>query len=232
MLPIKDNIPSYRKPLVNYFFIIANFFIFVYQTFILSSKESISFIQQFGFIPQRFILNFSSYYYTIFTCMFLHSNFAHFLGNMWFLYIFGDNVEDRFGHIRYFFIYLLCGIGGSILQLLLTPLSTIPMIGASGAISGILGAYFVLYPSAGIVTLVPFGFFFDIIVLPAVLFLGLWFIFQFFSGTASLAIQSALGKEIGGVAYWAHIGGFITGLIFALKNRRKKRRRRTYYRDL
>ncbi len=230
MLPIKDNIPSYKKPWVNYLFIITNSFIFLYQS-ILSSKERILFVQQFGFVPQRFLFNFSSYYYTIFTCMFLHGNFAHFLGNMWFLYIFGDNVEDRFGHIRYFFIYILCGIFGSVLQMIINPLSTIPMIGASGAISGILGAYFVLYPSAGVITLIPFGFLLDIVVLPAVLFLGFWFIFQFFSGTTSLVIQSAIGKEVGGVAYWAHIGGFIAGLIFALKSRKRKKIR-TYYRYL
>ncbi len=227
MLPIKDNIPSYRKPLVNYLIILINTCVFIYQMF-LSPQEEIIFIKNYGFIPQRFLFNFSSSFYTIFTCMFIHGNFAHFFGNMWFLYIFGDNVEDRLGHIKFLFIYLVCGIFGSLFQLMLNPLSSIPMIGASAAISGILGMYFVFYPSAGVVTLVPFFFFYDIIVLPAVLFLGLWFIFQFLSGTTSLAIQSALGKEVGGIAYWAHIGGFIAGMFFAIKNRRKKRRR-TYY---
>ncbi len=229
MIPLKDNIPSYKKPFVNYIIIFINTIVFVYQYLFLPSKYHIEeFITSYGFIPYRFT-NDLTYFYTIFTSMFLHGGFSHFLGNMWFLYIFGDNVEDRYGHIKYLFIYLLSGISATFLQYILNPFSKIPMIGASGAISGVLGSYFVFFPSAGVLTLVPFGFFSRIIVLPAAFFLGLWFIFQFLSGTQSLAIQAALGREVGGVAYFAHIGGFIFGLIVASVNR-KKRRYKTYWR--
>jgi len=161
--------------------------------------------------------------------MFLHGGFLHFLGNMWFLYIFGDNVEDRFGHVKYLLFYIFCGVSATLVQFVLNPLSRIPMIGASGAISGVLGAYFVFYPSAGVLTLLPLGLFSRIVVLPAVLFLGLWFIFQFLSGTQSLAIQAVVGRDIGGVAYWAHIGGFLTGVVISLFSRRR-RRIKTYWR--
>ncbi len=228
MIPLKDNIPSYRKPIVNYIIIGINTVIFVYQYFFLISKYEIrNFITSYGFIPYRFTTDLS-YFYTIFTSMFLHGSFLHFLGNMWFLYIFGDNVEDRYGHFKYLMIYLLAGATATLLQYILNPFSKIPMIGASGAISGVLGSYFVFYPSAGVLTLILFGFFTRIVVFPAAFFLGFWFIFQILNGTQSLAIQAALGKELGGVAYFAHIGGFIFGLIVALTTR-KKRRYKTYW---
>lgn len=232
MIPLKDNIPSYRTPIVNYFIIFINTLVFIYQyTFISDLHEVQNFIYTYGFIPHRFIYEFSSSWWSLFTSMFLHGGFLHFLGNMWFLYIFGDNVEDRFGHLKYLLVYIASGICGTLLQFLLDPFSKIPMIGASGAISGILGAYFVLYPSAGILTLVPFGIFSRIIVIPAVMFLSFWIIFQFLSGTQNLMVRFTLGRSLPGVAYWAHIGGFLCGLIIALRLR-KKRKYKSYWRYL
>lgn len=132
--------------------------------------------------------------------MFIHGGFLHFLGNMWFLCIFDDNVEDRFGHFKYLIIYIIYGIGATFLQFVVSSSSRVPMIGALGALSGVLGAYFVFYPLAGVLTLILFRIFSRIVVIPAVVFLGLWFIFQFLSWTQSLAIQVVVGKEIGGVA--------------------------------
>ncbi|MCS7231037.1 MAG: rhomboid family intramembrane serine protease [Elusimicrobiota bacterium] len=224
MIPLKDNIPSYRKPFINYIIISLNTLVFIYQYFYLQNIYEIeNFIYSYGLIPFRLITDFSNSWWNLFTSMFLHGGFVHFIGNMWFLYIFGDNVEDRFGHLKYFIVYILCGICGSIFQFLLNPTSRIPMIGASGAISGVLGAYFVMYPSAGILTLIPFGIFSRIVVLPAVVFLGFWIIFQFLSGTQSLMVKLAVGQDVGGVAYWAHIGGFLCGIIIAIKTRRKRR---------
>ncbi len=228
MIPLKDNIPSYKKPIVTYLIIFLNGGVFVYQNFLLSPYEIRQFIYNFGFVPEKFITEFFSCWWTIFTSMFLHGGLLHFLGNMWFLHIFGDNVEDRFGHLKYILVYIVCGVCGNLLQFVLNPKSSIPMIGASGAISGVLGAYFIFYPSAGILTLIPLGFFSRIVVLPSIIFLGLWFLFQFFSGTTSLAMQSVIGREIGGIAYWAHIGGFLAGIFFSLKNQRK-RRIKTYW---
>ena len=229
MIPLKDNIPSYKKPIINYSIIAINTFVFIYQYFLLPSKEEIQqFVYDYGFIPYRFLTEPFSSWYTIFTSMFLHGSFLHFFGNMWFLYIFGDNVEDRFGHIKFLLIYLLCGVSATFVQLIFSPTSTLPMIGASGAISGVLGSYFIFFPTAGVLTLVLFGIFTRIVVFPAVIFLGFWFIFQLLSGTQTFALQIVSGREIGGVAYWAHIGGFITGLVIAKFNK-KKRRNKVYW---
>ncbi|MCX7956863.1 MAG: rhomboid family intramembrane serine protease [Endomicrobia bacterium] len=230
MIPLKDNIPSYKKPLINYIIITINSLVFIYQYFFLSSYETQNFIYSFGFVPIKFITEFSHHWWNIITSMFIHGGFFHFLGNMWFLYIFGDNVEDNFGHLNFLLLYITCGIFAAIFQFILSPTSNIPMVGASGAISGILGAYFILYPYAGVLTLIPFGLFSRIIVMPAVFFLGLWIIFQILSGTQSLAIKATLGKDIGGIAYWAHIGGFLCGVILTLNKRRKRYRYRTYWR--
>lgn len=230
MIPLRDNIPSYRKPVVNYLLILINTLVFIYHYFILTSRAEVeAFIYNYGFIPVLFISDLPQNFYRIFTSMFLHGGMMHFIGNMWFLYIFGDNVEDRYGHFKYLVVYILSGVTATLLQFLVNPLSKIPMIGASGAISGVLGSYFIFYPSAGVLTFIPFGLFSRIVVLPAVIFLGLWFIFQFLSGTQSLAIQAVLGREVGGVAYFAHIGGFIFGFIVAILSR-KRRRLKTYWR--
>jgi membrane associated rhomboid family serine protease len=158
-----------------------------------------------------------------FASMFLHGGWMHLFGNMWFLYLFGDNVEDAMGHFRFLLFYLLSGLAATFAHVAVNPLSPIPIVGASGAISGVVGAYFVMFPTARVLTLVPVFFFVDIVVLPALVFIGLWFLFQFWSGVLSLAVQ-----HMGGVAWWAHIGGFIAGIVLAPIMR--ERRRPTRYR--
>jgi membrane associated rhomboid family serine protease len=148
----------------------------------------------------------------LFTHMFLHGGFLHILGNMWFLWIFGDNVEDRLGHLSYLAFYLLCGLGAGLLQLLVSLNSGIPMLGASGAISGVLGAYIVMFPRAKVLTLVPLLFFFFTVDLPAVVILGYWFVIQFLSGLESLGMRAGGG----GTAWWAHIGGFVMGVVLVM----------------
>ena len=154
--------------------------------------------------------------------MFLHGGWLHLLGNMLFLFVFGRSIEDRFGHLRFLVIYLLAGLGGNLLHILLNPTSRVPTIGASGAIAGILGAYFVTFPAARITTLIPLFFFFWTVELPALFLLGYWFLIQFFTGFQMLAIQSATG---GGVAWWGHVGGFLAGLLLALTLQPRTRRR-------
>jgi membrane associated rhomboid family serine protease len=147
---------------------------------------------------------------TLLTCIFLHGGWMHFLGNMWFLFIFGDNVEDRFGHLGYVLFYLGCGIAASLAHLLTNTTSTVPTIGASGAIAGVMGAYSFLYPRARVLALVPLVVIYEMVVLPAPVFLGVWFVLQFFQGVAAISTTQA-----GGVAWWAHIGGFVAGLAVA-----------------
>jgi membrane associated rhomboid family serine protease len=152
---------------------------------------------------------------TLLTCIFLHGGWMHFLGNMWFLHIFGDNVEDRFGRLGYLAFYLVMGVAASAAHLASGPGSTVPTIGASGAIAGVMGAYMLLHPQAVVVTLVPIFFFIQVILLPAPFFLGIWFLLQFFQGTLSIG-----GTQAGGVAWWAHIGGFAAGFGAAYLLRR------------
>ncbi|OHB76929.1 MAG: hypothetical protein A2W31_10370 [Planctomycetes bacterium RBG_16_64_10] len=151
-----------------------------------------------------------SVWLTLLSCIFLHGGWLHFLGNMWFLFIFGDNVEDRLGHVAYLLFYLFCGVLASVAHLVANPGSTVPTIGASGAIAGVMGAYLLLYPRATVLSIVPIIFFVQIIVLPAPVFLGVWFVLQFLQGTSSLTSAQA-----GGVAWWAHIGGFAVGWLIA-----------------
>jgi hypothetical protein len=212
MIPIRDTIRSETYPIVNTFLIIVNVLAFLVE---MSQGQRLeAFINVYGLLPARYSIPQIAAYFTagqqvlsFLTFMFLHGGFVHLLGNMWFLYIFGDNVEDRLGHFRYLVFYLLCGLASGISHLLINWHSTIPTIGASGAIAGVMGAYFVLYPKAKVLTLVPIFFFFQFIELPAFLFLGVWLIFQFVSATAA----SAQG---GGIAWWAHIGGFLFGIVF------------------
>ncbi len=174
-------------------------------------------VGRFGLVPDLVLTGVQLY--TFVTSMFLHADIIHLGGNMLFLYVFGDNVEDTFGHVRYLLFYLIAGFAASLLHIF-TVLNTIdqsiPTIGASGAIAGVLGAYFVLYPRSRILTLV-FLFWITIVAIPAVVFLGVWFVFQFLYGT--------LAGAGGGVAYWAHIGGFIAGVVFGVAWRGRKRKR-------
>lgn len=214
MFPLTDTIPSRRLPRVMWGIIALNTLVFLYEL-TLSPYALNRFFLTWGFVPRRLFLGTAVPHalMTLFTSMFLHGGWLHFIGNMWFLYIFGDNVEDRMGSQRFLIFYLLSGVAAALLQGILSPASRVPLIGASGAISGVLGAYFLFYPYAGVITWVPLGFFLYTIELPAVLYLGLWFLMQFYSGLFSLALPQ--GAQAGGVAWWAHIGGFLFGLIVA-----------------
>ena len=227
MIPLKDTIPSRTVPFVNYALILMNLLAFFYQLALGSHLEQ--FLYTWGVVPAKFFAPFSygqpgitDRLFPLFSSMFLHGGWLHFLGNMLYLYIFGDNVEDRLGHARYFLFYLLCGVLAAAVHLLTNTGSRVPTIGASGAIAGVMGAYFFLFPYARVVTLIFIFFFFDIIEIPAFFFLAFWFIFQFLSGSFAPA-QDAIS---GGVAWWAHIGGFIAGilLLFAFGVRRTARR--------
>lgn len=208
MFPIRDSHKSPIFPFFNHLIIIINVVIFLYQ---ISLNNPDNFIYQFAFIPKEFYLSNIYSYVTVLTSVFLHGGWFHLLSNMWFLHIFGDNIEGALGHIRYVLFYLICGIAAVGAQYFFNPQSAIPLIGASGAISGVTGAYFALFKHAEIEAIVPtlFGFV-DIISLPAWFFLGYWFVLQIFSGVGSLVtIESATG----GVAFFAHIGGFVAGYI-------------------
>uniref|UniRef100_A0A7V3ZU10 Rhomboid family intramembrane serine protease n=1 Tax=candidate division WOR-3 bacterium TaxID=2052148 RepID=A0A7V3ZU10_UNCW3 len=210
MIPLRDDIPSLKRPIFVYFIVIVNTLVFLYQMSL--GEGGKYFILEYGIIPKA-IAN-GERFHTLFTGMFLHGNFMHILGNMLYLWVFGDNVEDIFGHFWFLIMYLLSGLFGSFLHIIKNPYSKIPMIGASGAISGVLGAYLVLFPTARILTLIPIGFFLRLALVPSFLFLGIWILLQFF--------YNSLG--IPGVAWSAHIGGFFVGFLMAIFFRKRKRR--------
>lgn len=215
MIPLYDDIKSRRRPYINYCLIGVCTIVWILQ--FTSSPETFELqIKQFGMVPVKIIHH--QNLWTIFSSMFLHGGWFHFLGNMLYLWIFGDNVEDAFGHFFYLLIYIISGITGNFFQVLVAPYSRIPTIGASGAISGIMGAYFVLYPRARVLTLVPFFFFIRLIYLPASILLGFWILVQILYGCSS---SPGAG---GGIAFFVHIGGFICGVLFALLIRKKVRR--------
>jgi membrane associated rhomboid family serine protease len=215
MFPIKDDQPRYSTPFVNTFLIVLNILIFFYQ-WTLGPRGDEQFVRIYGEVPAHlaaFLAGSSRYtlpsvVIPFFTSMFLHGGWMHVLGNMWFLYIFGDNVEDYLGHFKYLLFYLLSGLFAMATQVAVYPHSNVPTVGASGAIAGVLGAYFLLYPRARVLT----WFFVFVLYLPAWIVLGEWFVFQFFNGAASLSLAQA-GRDMGGVAFWAHIGGFVAGMV-------------------
>ena len=210
MIPIRDEIPTRRTPLVNYTLIALNILVFVLMWLAGPSQESI--VYRFAMIPANFAGGIDpGDIADIFTSMFMHAGFAHIAGNMLYLWIFGDNVEDRLGPGKYLIFYLVGGIVASLAHLLTSPNSQIPTVGASGAIAAVLGAYLVLFPQSRVVTLIPLGYFMRLTVVPAVLVLGLWFLLQLFSGVLSMG-----GPDVGGVAFWAHIGGFVAGVLMGL----------------
>jgi len=229
MIPFRDNIPSRSFPIITIAIILANVFVFLYELGLGRSLQP--FIMQYGVVPAAVFrwpqsdLPFASVALPFLTSMFLHGGWLHLIGNMWYLWIFGDNVEDRLGHFAYLIFYLLCGLGAGIVHTILNYQTVVPSVGASGAIAGVLGAYVVSYPRARVLTLVPIFIFIQIIEIPAVILLGLWFILQFFSGAASLATTSA---GAGGVAWWAHVGGFVIGIILVGLFPRKDRPRYEY----
>lgn len=214
MFPLRDNIPASRYPVVNIGLILLNIIVFLYELQLGSGLDG--FIQTNGFVPARFTRQWEAGSMTaglapVFTSMFLHGGFLHLVSNMWILWIFGDNVEDSMGHYRYLFFYLLCGTVSVVAQAAYAPDSTLPLVGASGAISGVLGAYFVLYPHARVLTLLPVVILFYLIEVPAYVFLGLWFFLQILRGYAE--VMAGSGALMGGVAWWAHAGGFFSGLV-------------------
>ncbi len=239
MLPLRDNIRPRRFPYVNYALIGVCAVVFLLQVTAGDERGS-TIVEMYGMIPQRvfhpdqpvFIEQQAVVrtdrgmepavigqelaesplpaWLTLFTCIFLHGGWLHFLGNMWFLHIFGDNVEDRLGHVGYLLVYLGWGVAASAAHLLTNASSPIPTIGASGAIAGVMGAYMLLYPRATVLTLIPIFYFIQIVVLPAPLFLAIWFLLQFFQGAVSITAVNTTG-----VAWWAHIGGFVAGAAVA-----------------
>jgi membrane associated rhomboid family serine protease len=229
MIPFRDNIPSRSFPIINIGIIVANVLVFFYELTLGPQLEP--FIAHYGVVPAAVFawpqsnLPFSALAVPFLTSMFLHGGWLHLIGNMWYLWIFGDNVEDRLGHFTYLIFYILCGIGAGIVHTILNYDVTVPSIGASGAIAGVLGAYLVSYPFARVLTLVPVVFFFPIIEIPAIIVLGFWFVMQFLYGATSLASATAAS---GGVAWWAHVGGFIVGMILVGLFPRKDRPRYDY----
>lgn len=216
MIPLRDNINSRTIPFVNYLLILINIVVFYYQLNLNSLGQLENLIHIYGIVPHETIYDPFGNFIKLFTAQFLHGGWMHLIGNMLYLYIFGDNVEDKIGHIRYLIFYLISGVTASLSQIYFNQDSLMPMIGASGAIAGVLGAYFVLFPRAKVLTFIPFGFFSRIIEIPAIFFLGFWFLMQTFSGTASLQAMRSIGRDIGGVAWFAHAGGFLFGFIYIL----------------
>lgn len=219
MIPLKDNIPSKRFPLFNYFLIFANAVIFFYEIFLPKNKLQELFLTS-GFIPYEFFKNPFNNLDTLITSIFLHGGWIHFFGNMLYLYIFGDNVEDIMGHFSYLIFYISAGIFANIFQGVFSISSKIPMIGASGAIAGVLGIYFLFFPFARVLTLIPFFFFWQIVPVPAFFFLFFWFFIQLFSGILSLGIPS-----YSGIAFFAHVGGFLYGIFIGIIIRKRKIKR-------
>jgi membrane associated rhomboid family serine protease len=184
------------------------------------------FVLYFGLVPAAFSV------VTLFTSMFLHGGFLHFAGNMLYLWIFGDNVEDRMGHGRFLVFYLLCGIAAALAQTVTNPDSVVPMVGASGAIAGVMGAYFVLYPRSRILTLLPFFVFWQLIEVPAIFLLGIWFLMQFLSGVVGSIVTATAGEAAGGIAFWAHVAGFVAGISAVWIFRRPERQRVEWWNDV
>jgi membrane associated rhomboid family serine protease len=237
LFPLRDNIPSRTFPFVNYAMIGLCSLVFMLQLGDGPETEG-SLVERFGMIPalvwnpqsrvviqeahwdparmqaeieEREVTPTINPWLTLVTCVFLHGGWLHFLGNMWFLHIFGDNVEDRMGHVGYALFYLFCGVMASVAHLVTNANSSVPTIGASGAIAGVMGAYLLLYPGAMVTSVIPIIIFIEIMVLPAPIFLGIWFLMQFIQGTVSIS-----SVQTTGVAWWAHIGGFVAGAVIAV----------------
>ena len=215
MIPLRDVIPSRTTPGVTITLIAINVLVFLFQMS-LTERGQEAFVVAFGLVPAYFS------FVTVFTSMFVHGGLAHIAGNMLFLWIFGDNVEDRLGHGRFLFFYLLCGFAAAFAQTALDADSVVPMVGASGAIAGVMGAYLVLYPHSRVLMLFPFPVF--LFELPAIVFLGMWFFVQFLNGIGQLPVFQQ-DQISGGVAFWAHVMGFVAGLVLVVFMKRPERTR-------
>ncbi|MBF4509805.1 MAG: rhomboid family intramembrane serine protease [Aeromicrobium sp.] len=224
MIPLRDENPTRRIPWVTLALIAANIAVFIYEVS-LGTEALQAFWTRWALVPTRFLADplAPAEFATLFTAMFMHAGWIHIGGNMLYLWIFGNNVEDRFGPLGFIAFYLVSGVAASTLQIVAAPTSSVPMLGASGAVAGVLGAYLLLYPGASVITLIPVFFFIEIARVPAFLVIGFWFVLQLGSGLASLG---SAGAEAGGVAWFAHIGGFLAGVAVTLPVAVAKRRRR------
>ena len=224
MIPVRDEIPTRETPVVNYLLITINVLVFVGMA-LMSETQLEAFVNKWAMVPSHFADGVELQdILTIFTSMFMHAGFAHIAGNMLYLWIFGDNVEDRVGHGRYLAFYLVGGVVADLTHLATSWGSDIPTVGASGAIAAVLGAYLVYFPGSQIKTFIPiFNIFYHLATVPAVVVLGLWFVYQLFEGVAALG-----GGDVGGVAVWAHIGGFVAGMLMAWLLPTESRRREAY----
>jgi membrane associated rhomboid family serine protease len=219
MIPIRDQIKPRRTPIINYLLIAVNIVVFMLQWSAGANQESV--VYEFALIPASFSDGIDlSEIRDVFTSMFMHAGLMHLLGNMIYLWIFGDNVEDAMGHFKYLLFYLAGGFAASIAHIFVNPGSQIPTVGASGAIAAALGAYLVLYPQSRVATFIPLGFFMTLRMLPASIVLIMWFVLQLFNGVFTLG-----AADVGGTAFWAHIGGFVFGAFIALFFRGKRRTR-------
>jgi membrane associated rhomboid family serine protease len=225
VFPLKDDNPTQSAPVITVLLIVANALVYFYQFSLevggpAGAKAGQAFIEEFGLVPCRLVgscrvpADLPSPVLTIFTSMFMHGGLVHIGGNMLYLWIFGNNVEDTLGHVRFVLFYLASGVAAALAQTVVGPDSTVPMVGASGAISGVLGAYLLLFPRAFVTTLIIFGFFWRLVQIPAVVVLGFWIVLQVLNGLGSFGAS-------GGVAFFAHIGGFLAGmgLLFVLRPR-------------
>jgi membrane associated rhomboid family serine protease len=223
MLPLRDTVRARDLPVMNWLLIAGNVLIFLFEAS-LSARQLNALTTTFGLVPARLLAHPGlAQGWTILTSMFLHGGWWHLISNMWVLYIFGDNVEDRMGHGRYLIFYLLGGVAAAAAHVLVSPDSTVPTIGASGAISAVMGAYLVLFPGARVLTLIP-GFILPwFIEVPALLFIGFWFVSQLFNGLFALGFAGSV-DTYGGVAWWAHVGGFVAGLLLVKVFERRRYR--------
>jgi membrane associated rhomboid family serine protease len=221
MVPLRDENPTVLKPYVTVTLILLNLAVFIYQL-TLSPQQLEAFLEIYAIVPRELTAGLNGYAstqgfpepLTLLTSQFIHGGFLHIGGNMLFLWIFGNNVEDKLGHWKFLLFYLLCGALAGLCQWYVGPFSTLPSLGASGAIAGVMGAYILRFPDARVLTLIPLGIVFFPLRIPAVFFLGFWFLQQALYGFASLSVPANIGMENGGIAYWAHAGGFVFGVIF------------------
>ncbi len=230
MIPYRDDVPSRTLPLMTILLIVANVLVFVYQLSLPAPRLQ-AFIQFNGFVPARLgglaqhpVDTVAITARSLLGSQFLHGGWLHLIGNMLYLWVFGDNVEDRMGPLRFLGFYLLCGVLAGLAHLIANPGSPVPAIGASGAVAGVLGAYLLCHPFARISTIIPLFLFWPVVELPAILVLGSWFVVQLFNGAAAIGVSA----ETSGVAWWAHVGGFLAGLALLGRFERLRARRHRY----